>query len=170
VITLARPLLPALVAVGVACVACTGGEPAATDESAAIALPGDEVLTSPPPDPAAGNLQEQLTRLATGELRGDLDLQLSGLATFDESVVGSCDLDGETPRFAATLADGSALELLFTGDGGELSVLAPGVVVEETLSDVDLDVAPPAMEVHAQLLTAGTSEVSGRLTLQGRCG
>jgi hypothetical protein len=163
-------LLAALLAVGFACGACAGGEASGPDSSAATDLPGDEALTAPPPDPAAGDFQQQMAGLATGPLRGKLDLQLSGLATFEESVVGSCAPDGDTPRFTATLADGSALELRFTDDGGELSVLAPGIEVQETLSDVELNVAPPAMEVHAQLLTAGTSEVSGRLTLQGRCG
>ncbi|WP_299952271.1 hypothetical protein [uncultured Modestobacter sp.] len=163
-----------LASVSLVLAACTGTaqrgevEAGASGSSVAAALPGDEALTPPPPDPAAQDLRAQFADLVAGQLAAALDLQLSGLAAFAEQVVGDCSPDEAT--LTATLSDGSEVELRFTEDQGELVVRAPGIVVEQTLTDVDLAVEGRTFRLDAGLLTAGTSEESGHLGLEGTCG
>lgn len=136
--------------------------------SAGPGLPGDEALTPPPPDPAGPDLVARLGQLPAGTLTGTVDLAVSGLTAFAEPVQGRCT---ETPQgrgFELTLSDGSVFQLGFGPDGGNSRLTAPGVVVEQTLSDVDLQV-DGGFRFSAGLLTGGTTEPSGHVSLTGSC-
>jgi hypothetical protein len=170
--------------------AACSAEPSADDEAAArssaaspgltepviverempdASLPGDEALTPPPPDPHASPVLEQLERLPIAPLAGTVIMNVSGLVGFDEPVTGRCTADGGTRGFAMSLSDGSELTVEFGSDGGVSRLTAPGIEVTQTLADIDVRVSDGGVQVSAGLVTAGTSEPSGRLSLEGRC-
>ncbi|MCZ2822326.1 hypothetical protein O2V63_18455 [Modestobacter sp. VKM Ac-2977] len=167
-------------------VACTTGESdaSASGESSTAAegaaessraaallesdLPGDEALSPPPPDPAAPTLLTQLNGLTVGTFRGTVDLAVSGLTAFAEPVQGRCTQTPDGRGFELVLSDGSQLTVSFGPDGGASRLAAPGIDVEQTLHDVDLEVSGD-LELTAGLYTGGTTEPSGSLTLSGTC-
>ena len=135
-----------------------------------MSLPGEEALQPAPPDPDGPQFADQVAGLPDGVLDGDVQLLFAGLAGFDEPVTGTCDTVSTPPTLAFALADGSSVTLRFERSGGELSVAAPGVAVEEVLRDVQMEVSGSEVTLDAELLTAGSSENSGDLTLQASCG
>jgi hypothetical protein len=168
-------LLLALPLLGTA--SCTADKPDPTASSASettsagpteTGLPGDEALSPPPPDPAGPDLVAQLSRLPVGGLSGTVDLAVSGLTAFAEPVQGRCTQTADGRGFEIGLSDGSVLEVGFGPDGGVSRLTAPGIAMEQTLSDVDLQV-DGGFRFSAGLLTGGTTEPSGHLTLSGVC-
>jgi hypothetical protein len=161
-----------------ACAACATEEDVAeraatsSPEAAAVTgqpLPGDEALTPPPPDPEGGDHVDQLATVSDGTLAADLELTVSGLTGFAEPVTGTCAAMATGPTLDMRLSDGSTLSLAFDGDGGSLVLAAPGIEVRQTLDAVDLSVSGTSVSLGADLLTEGTSERSGRLSLDGTC-
>jgi hypothetical protein len=137
-------------------------------EPAAPGLPGDEALSPPPPDPAAPSLLDQLGGLPVGALSGTVDLAVSGLTAFAEPAQGRCSTTADGRGFEMVLSDGSQLEVSFGPDGGRSRLTAPGVEIEQTLQDVALEVGAD-FRLSAGLLTGGTTESSGSLSLTGTC-
>lgn len=141
-------------------------EPVAT--ASETPLPGDEALVPPPPDPRAADLLQQLEMLAVGTLAGTVDLQVSGITAFSETVSGECTQSAGGRGFTADLSDGSVLQVDFGASGGTSVLRAPGIEVDQTLTDVHLRV-DDGVALVADLLTGGTSEPSGHLEITGTC-
>ncbi len=161
-----------------ACTGCAADEDVAetaatsTPEAAGTTgepLPGHEALTPPPPDPQADDRADRLAALPDGPLAGDLDLTVSGLTGFAEQVTGTCAGSAGTTTLRTALSDGSTLTLTFDDDGGALLLAAPGIEVRQTFDAVDLTVSGRSVSLDADLLTEGTSERSGHLTLDATC-
>lgn len=148
--------------------------PAAATSSTAPAastgtLPGDEVLTPPPPDPGAHSQVAGFSAVPDGAFTGQLHLSLSGLANFDEKVTGSCTDMAIRPALAVQLTDGSRLRIAFDDERATTLLQAPGMDEKLLLDAVHTTVHGPAIGVTANLLAAGTSEKVGVLSLTGRC-
>ncbi|PZA23206.1 hypothetical protein DMO24_01210 [Modestobacter versicolor] len=143
---------------------------AASDAASAVetGLPGDEALSPPPPDRAAPGLLAQLDGLPVGALSGTVDLEVSGLTAFAEPAQGRCTQTADGRGFELVLSDGSQLAVTFGPEGGASRLTAPGIEIEQTLRDVDLQVGG-GFRFTADLLTGGTTEPSGTLSLTGVC-
>ncbi|QNG35995.1 hypothetical protein F1C76_04790 [Geodermatophilaceae bacterium NBWT11] len=102
-------------------------------------------------------------------LTGRLVLALTGTASFDEDVVGTCGADG-AGALAMTLDDGSAVLLAADETGARLTVTAPGVVLENDVVDVRTQRDGESIVLAASLFHARTSESTGSLDLEATCG
>jgi hypothetical protein len=141
----------------------------ATTGPPATALPGDDALEPLGPDALAADHLAVLADLPSGELEGRLEMTLSGLVAFAESVHGTCSHDEATATFSATLADGSALVVQFAQHGGRAVLTAPGIDVRSVFDGPDVRASEGAFTVASTLVTDGTSESSGTLRLAGTC-
>lgn len=137
---------------------------------AVSALPGTEALAPAPADPAAAEHLRLLAGLTGTSLRGHLNLTVSGLVGFNENVTGTCTTSPAGSTFVARLADGSTDTTTFDGTGGSSVLRAPdGTTSANTLTKVVMAVQSGKLTLSGAMVTAGTTEPSGKLALTASC-